>query len=409
MQDRLFSPFIPYILDEHPELNERLDGFTFFPNTISFGVYTMIGTPGIFGGYDYTPYEINRHTEKTLQQKHNEAILSMPLAFSKEGWSAAVADMPYENYLEYPVTAMYKKYPQIARIETHGVYSDIWYKQNNMEITPFLSTQIKRNFILFGFFKMVPPALRAVVYHRDYWLSYNPFDDKAKFIDNYSEIDFLPELTDFSCEKDSFLLLDNEATHEAVFLQAPDYVPAETVSDHGGGAFADNEQFSSMTGILMRLADFFDYLKENNVYDNTRIIIVSDHGMGISVPDFAPFENEKADFRFKKENVTAALLVKDFNARGTLISDMTFMTNADTPALAAKDVLADARNPFTESPFAVVDKNSYAKIMVAPAQSTRIRRNTAFAVSDDQWFTVHTNIFDDANWERYIPDKAGEK
>ena len=68
MQDRFFSPLIPKILENNPELRERLDGFTWYPNTVSFGKLTMIGTPGIFGGYDYTPFEINRRTDKTLQQ-----------------------------------------------------------------------------------------------------------------------------------------------------------------------------------------------------------------------------------------------------------------------------------------------------------------------------------------------------
>ncbi|MDE5898665.1 MAG: alkaline phosphatase family protein, partial [Treponemataceae bacterium] len=403
MQDRCFSPLVPYIFEEKPELKTRFDGFTFFPNTVSFGIYTMIGTPGIFGGYDYTPFEINRRTEKTLQQKHNEAILSMPLVFSQNGWNATVADMPYENYLEYPVTEMYQDYPQVERIETHGIYSDIWYQQNGMKATPFLSSQIKRNFILFSFFKMVPPVLRDIVYHRDYWLSYNPYDDTAKFIDNYSEIDFLPELTDFSSDKNAFLLLDNEATHESILLQPPEYVPVENVTDLGDGEFSTEPQFSSMVGIFMRLADFFDYLKENDVYDNTRIIIVSDHGMGLSMPSFTPFKNEKASFPFKKENVTATLIIKDFGAHNPLTTDMTFMTNADTPALATDKVIADARNPFTKSLFAVENKDEYVKIMVAPGESTRNRNNRQFKVSSNQWFTVKDDIFEDANWQQYAP------
>lgn len=348
MQDRFFSPLIPKILENNPELRERLDGFTWYPNTVSFGKLTMIGTPGIFGGYDYTPFEINRRTDKTLQQKHNEAILTMPIVFNQNNWNVTVADLPYENYLEQPVTNMYKGYDFINRVTTHGTYSNIWYARNNMKKSPFMSEGIKRNFIWFSVLKVVPPFMRQIIYHKKYWISYSKFENNAKFIDNYSEIDLFPELFDSSSEKNAFFLLDNEANHESILLQAPDYVPVENVTDFGPGG--KDETYSSMVGVLKRFADFMDFLKENNLYDNTKIVLVSDHGMSC---DTGVFDNKTQNFPFYKENMTASLLVKDFSNRGKLKEDYAFMTNADTPALALKGIDGKALNPFTKNPLDV--------------------------------------------------------
>lgn len=407
MQDRLFSPLIPFVFDELPELKEKFDGFTFYKNTMSFAIYTMLGTPGIFGGYDYTPYEMNtnpKQKDKTLQQKHNEAIVSLPKTFNASGWNTAVSDMPYENYLEQPSDSFYNdehykvtnenNAASFSRIQTHGVYSDLWYKKNNMEPLPFISSQIKRNFFIFSIFKMVSPVLRPVVYHNDYWLSFNKYNDTAKFIDNYSELDFLPQLVDFNSENNAFLLLDNEATHEPIFLQAPAYVPAEKVTDYGRSPFCNQAQYHSMAGVFSRLARFFDYLKENDCYDNTRIIIVSDHGTNIDTGDF----EKTQEIDISKQNYTASLLVKDFNEKGPVKEDMTFMTNADTPYLAVKDLIENASNPFTGSLYRVENKNDYMKLVKAPAQSTRIRHDNAFSVPEDGWYTVHDNIFLNENW-----------
>ena len=396
MQDRCFLPFVPVFFEENPEYLKEFDGFTFYDNTMSHARFTMLGTPGIFGGYDYTPWEVNQRTDKSLQQKHNEAILSMPIVFNQNGWNTTVADMPYENYLEQPVEKMYEGYPFVNRVITHGSYSDLWYKQHGMTKAPFLSTQIKRNFVWFSIFKMVPPVLRQVVYHGEYWLSWNEFDNTAKFIDNYSEIDYLPELTDFTSDKNSFLLLDNEATHEPMFLQSPDYVPVQDITNYGSGKYADYDQYHTIAGVFKRLPDFFDYLKENDVYDNTKIIIVSDHGKGFYTGVF----EDTPDVMICKDNYTATLMVKDFNSRGSLKTDHTFMTNADTPYLATKDVIDGAKNPFTNSPFEVTDKNSYMKIATAPAESTRIRHHTQFTVADDEWYTVKDNIYEKKNWGR---------
>lgn len=403
MQDRFFSPLIPKILENNPELRERLDGFTWYPNTVSFGKLTMIGTPGIFGGYDYTPFEINRRTDKTLQQKHNEAILTMPIVFNQNNWNVTVADLPYENYLEQPVTNMYKGYDFINRVTTHGTYSNIWYARNNMKKSPFMSEGIKRNFIWFSVLKVVPPFMRQIIYHKKYWISYSKFENNAKFIDNYSEIDLFPELFDSSSEKNAFFLLDNEANHESILLQAPDYVPVENVTDFGPGG--KDETYSSMVGVLKRFADFMDFLKENNLYDNTKIILVSDHGMSC---DTGVFDNKTQNFPFYKENMTASLLVKDFSNRGKLKEDYAFMTNADTPALALKGIDGKALNPFTKNPLDVnfigggITKNDFIKMSNAPAESTRIRKNARFNIKDDEWYTVKDNIFDDKNWSQYI-------
>lgn len=403
MQDRYFSPLIPEILKNNPELNGQLDGFVWYPNTVSFGKLTMIGTPGIFGGYDYTPFEINRRADKTLQQKHNEAILTMPVVFHNNNWNVTVADLPYENYLEQPVTDMYKGYEFINRVTTHGTYSDIWYARHGMKKSPFMSEGIKRNFIWFSVLKIVPPFMRQIIYHKEYWISYNKFENSAKFIDNYSEIDLFPELFDDSSEKNAFFLLDNEANHESILLQAPDYVPVENVTQFGPGG--NDATYSSMVGIILRFTNFIDFLKKNEIYDNTKIIIVSDHGMS---RDTGTFDNKTQNFPFNKDNMTATLLVKDFSSRGKLKKDYTFMTNADTPALALKDIDENALNPFTKNPIDVnsmgggITKNDFIKMSNAPAESTRIRKNKKFNIKDDEWYAVKDNIFDDKNWFQYI-------
>ncbi len=431
MQDRCFSPFIPYVLDEVPELKEKFDGFVNYPNTISMGKLTMIGTPGLFGGYDYTPFRMNERAieepEKTLQDKHNEAMLTLPLIFTKKGYRAEVANPPYENSLEQPESNMYTKNPDLERhnieLESNSdttktsytvtykghdairhnkvlaTYTNHWYAQHGMEKEPYISSQIFRNFIWFSLFKIVPPALRGAVYHRNYWRAYNKYDDSARFVDNYSVIDYLPELTQIDDGKGTLILLDNEATHEPILLQAPEYDfrKPEELTDIGNSPLRMNPEFSTMCGIFLRLTEFFEYLKENGVYDNTKIIIVSDHGMVDNSEAVANLKTP-AGWGFLKCNFVATLMIKDFNSRGELKTDMTFMTNADTPYLATKDVIDDAVHPFTKKSLKVDNKNDYAIMNTAPAQSTRIRKEKKFSVRPDQWYRVKDDVFVDENW-----------
>lgn len=396
--DRCFNPYIPFIFDEYSELKNKFNGFINFPNTVSMGNCTMTGSPGLMGGYDYTPFEINTRIDATMQEKHNQAILTMPVLFMNSGFNSYIANLPYENYLEQPVTNAYKDYPNLNRVNIVGPYSRNWYSTNNMEYIPYLSIQLKRNLLCFSIFKISPPILRAFVYHDEYWNTNNLYENtNARFIDNYSALDYLPELIDFNASKGSFIIMDNEAIHEPIYLQAPNFVPSENVTDKGNPDFAFDSEYNTMCGTLMRLGEFFDYLRENDVYDNTRIIIVSDHGYNNNTGIF----NNDDNLPFVKEDVLATLLYKDFNSNDIMSTDMTFMTNADTPYLASKDIIKDAKNPFTLKDIYKENKNDYVKIMLSKPESTRIRHNKQFTVNDDEWFTVKDNIFDSNNWDYY--------
>lgn len=397
MQDRLFSPYVMEALKERPELYDIYSGFTFYKNTTSMGPFTMLGTPGIYGGYDYTPYEINKRLDKTLQQKHNEALLSMPVYFLQQGWNTTVSDLPYENYLEYPVTQMYKEYPQIERHITKGVYSDYWCHNNNMERGPYTSTCIKRNFIWFSIFKMVPPILRTGVYGREYWISWYPYETSNEIIDNFAQMDYLPDLFDSDSEKNSLVLFDNELTHKGEILDYPEYKPVEKITQYGKGRYAKNGNYHTAMAAIIRIGNLIEKLKADDIYDNTRIIIVSDHALG----DTSEYFNFDTVFDYPPAQLSACLLVKDFNSQGQLKESMEFMTNADTTAIATEGISENPCNPFTNNPFKVKDKNSYVKISTAQAESTRIRNNPQFKIADNQWVTVKDDIYKAENWSFY--------
>ncbi|MCR5723554.1 MAG: YidC/Oxa1 family membrane protein insertase [Treponema sp.] len=407
MQDRLFSPLLDEVFEEKPELVTHFDGFTFYPNTVSLGHLTMLGVPGIFGGYSYTPAEINRRDTETLQKKHNEAILSLPVTFNEAGFEVTVSDMPYENFDKEPLTAMYEGYPFVNRVWTQGVYSDYWYQQNGIEKTSYISDSIKHNFIMFGIFKTFPPVLRRLVHHKRWWNTDGRKDHFSQFIDNYSCLLYFPQLFDASAEKSTFTMIDNLATHEPSLLQWPDYVPVKEVTAFGPDKWSKNPQYNTQAGTMRCYAAFFDWLKKNDLYDNTRIIIVSDHGTSIKS---GKFENT-GDMPFLKEHVTASLLVKDFNDRtpsrdGTHLNrDMRFMTNADTPALATDGIIPGAKNPFTGLDYALSpeEKQAYVKICKPQAESTRNRYHTQFTIPHDVWWTVHGDITKSENWEQIFP------
>ena len=400
MQDRCISGFLPEVFEESPELKLDFEGFTYYPNTISMSYYTQLGVPGIFGGYDFTPFEMNKRTELTIQQKHNQAILTMPKLFSDAGYHVTVSDIPYENYGEEPVKQIYSKIPNLTREVTKGYYTKLWYEKQGTEPYPVLTMLLKRNFLYLSIFKIVSPVFRPIVYHRSWWIKTNSKMKYKSFMDCYVPLAIMNDLTSTDSEESEFILLVNELTHEPIMLQAPEYKPSENITNTGKSIFSSDSSYHAAVCAMKRWGEFFNYLKENNVYDNTRIVIVSDHGAGSITGKFGPYDKDGNKLPFIKEEVTATLLVKDFNAHGLLKTSDVFMSNADTPAIAVKNIIQDAKNPFTGNPLEIENKEDFIKIAYAPVENLRSRDNRQYKVKNTEWFTVKENIYNDKNWSR---------
>ena len=96
---------------------------------------------------------------------------------------------------------------------------------------------------------------------------------------------------------------------------------------------------------MIQLGQWMEYLRESGVYDNTRIIITSDHGAEIDYLTSDPSKNKNEE-SFAYSEFMAFMMVKDFDSK-EFTTDNTFMTNADTPSIAFSDIIQEPTNPFT--------------------------------------------------------------
>jgi hypothetical protein len=392
MLDRAISVLMPYIFEESPELKDIYDGFVYYPNSVSFNAYTRIGAPPIFGGYESTPEEINKRSDVSIKEKHNEALLMMPHIFSDAGYSVVATDSPYANYASKPDMRIYDGLPNVKGYITDSVYTDIWIKDHNLPL-PKVSDILKRNVLWYSIFRAVPEPLRAGIYMKGDWNAPIANRSLRLTLNGYSVLDYLPQLTDSNADtENTALLITNNTTHETSFLQAPDYVPATVVTNYGTSRFGKEPAYHINAASIKRLASWFQYLKDNELYDNSRIILVSDHG---PTPNFVT----KIGLPFNVDQYNPLLMVKDFNAHGQLRTDMSFMTNADVPSLALKDLIDNPINPFTGNP--ITDENKKRPLYIAMSGSIHLSASVAtqFVLNPKEDYYVHDNIFDPNNWK----------
>lgn len=400
MQDRAINGFFPYMLEEKPELKEQYEGFTYFPNTVSYGGMTLNGVPPVYGGYEYTPEEMNRQEDRPLVEKHNEACKMMPVLFSQNGFKSTVTDMSWANYMWIPDLRIFDDYPEIQKAPLIRQYADYWIKNHpGIKGITSQSTYLKRNFLWFSVFKIMPQILRETIYDEGHWWTAKTGDEYLQdFLNNYAALDYYPELTDFTSDQPTFTIIVNEATHEPAYTGYPNY--DFTSNDVGPGPLDDDKHYQANSAAIYRIGDFLDYLKENDAYDNTRIIIVADHGGGTKLDKLDEDYDHHSPF-------IPLLLYKDFDSRGEIITDNTFMTNADTPSLATKDLIENPVNPFTGKAFKDTIQKDKVFVMIDGFWSPDGHHKNTFKA--EGWESVHDNVYDKDCWAHEIPEGLKEE
>ncbi len=427
MLDRAMGEYVPYLFNEKPELEEKFSGFVYYENVISFGGFTNFGTPALLGGYEYTPIEMNKRDSEALVTKHNEALKVMPVLFDQNGYDVTVCDPVYANYQWIPDISVFDTEPGISKYITKGYFGDPAYKQTVIDNT-------RRNFFLFGLMKSAPALLQPALYDDGQYnqlrgtgasaqLSGQTIHSmtsstgmSASFVDPYNVLLNLGNMTEVTDKgENTFLLLTNDVTHDPMMLQEPEYVPAAEVNNEeyereNADRFTldgktlkmeDSLQiihYQTNMAAMIALGEWFDQLRESGVYDNTRIILVSDHGRPLWHRDDLTYDtgSEVHDLEF----YYPLLMVKDFDSSDGFVTSEEFMTNADVPTIASAGLIDNPKNPFTGKDINSDEKYAHDQIVIV-SDDFNVATNNKNTFLPAKWASVSGDMRDKNNWQFY--------
>lgn len=413
--DRAISTIFPYVLEQFPNLNESFSGFTYYPNCISFGGHTILGAPPLFGGYEYTAEARQKDGRKKLQDAHNEALTLMPKIFSDAGFDVTVADLPYANYSGGFDGTIFNAIENVHAIEVEKKLGYKYASEHKDELVLAIADEVVRKKIVrFVFMQSIYPPIRKIFYNGGKYRSEENYTSSLDFINNYAELFYLPELTDFSSERPTLIVFENLICHMDEKLLAPYYTPGiagDEKSWAGTGTYpADSESvvvsYHVNASSIIRIGKWLDCLKNNGIYDNTRIIIVADHAFYHDTLKFKDFSKPE-DYAW----YNPLLLFKDFNENGEVKIDNSFMTHAETVNFARKDLNVSDINPWTGEKLKTLGDFREFTIIDIKESSGKFnpqywKDKVDFTDVDNVSYTVHDNIFDEKNWTKIDTSEA---
>ena len=346
--DRACSAFFPIFQAEMPELAEKFNSFTYFPNTVSFGHATLYGSPAMMGGYDYTPENISNRKDIPLQKKYDESALIMPLNFLENKFSVTVSGLPATDFRGENDFRGFENYPEIKTYGTFKKFIKRYEKEKNKSIK--FDELCRKAICNFSILQVLLPKARY-----DFYVitKNNDFEDSESFINSFSALYFLHNLTDFSSTEKEFIFIGNETPHFASYLNTKNYeelsIEKNKKSDISKILSKTNDEtimyYQVFVAVLKQIGLWIDFIKENGCLDNTRIIITSDHGRALNIKSGS--DKETSFYNNEMLYFNPLLMVKDFYSDSAEIKvDNKFMTNADTIFLASDGIIPELKNPF---------------------------------------------------------------
>ncbi len=330
MLDAFTGDHIDNMIKDHPDLLASYEGFTWYPDTLSTGECTHMSLPSIIAGSNIASYNLNRDDGNSLEEKITMAVDSFFTELHHHGNKPQIVASTKIDYIEnknYLSHSIFKEYAAKYQGESQG----------RAEYIPGIFTAS------YGLFEAVPWSIRKNIYRKGRWFfSGNSTFDRC--VEHYSVLVHLSDMTVIDNDGSSYTLFTNELTHLPWSISKDTLKPVtsdpfpdtiETLEMRDG--LVPEHYYAEMAAIKL-VGNFLDFLKQENAYDNTFIVLISDHCSGDSQPLSATFGNA-APVRAKQTypgRPNALMLVKDFHQRGALrvndaplaTSDLRAMTEA---------------------------------------------------------------------------------
>ena len=343
MMDMMTGGYLFEILEDNPQMKTTFDGFTWYSNTMSVGTNTVAGQPALMGGVEFAPSEVNRRKlDHSVIEEIGRSYQTMIDKAQVEGFEITMVEPFAYSYLSEAWPPLTEKKVNITAINDYiGGREKLILENEETGDENSINKQLLRAIALF---RVVPFGLKAMIYDGGYWMPLSgQLVYQSYFQEQLPEWLFLKNMGSLSQGEDippQFYFITSHLAHhphalskEGVLLSDRFPDPDERDNRQGRNAYYSTEWSLKIIG------EWCEALKEKGLYDNTKIIIVSDHGNYRSADYAAPIENKSSlsALGLDRVNHTAfdsILMVKDFNSHGSLRSDSRLMSTADTSYIA---------------------------------------------------------------------------
>jgi hypothetical protein len=219
----------------------------------------------------------------------------------------------------------------------------------------------------------------------------------------WAELRGWPALSDTNADGSNYNFVSNILPHEPYYMgtdcmpRRKKEVPSEQALKPFGNVFSWVHAVTARC-TLLAVADYLDFLKAQGVYDNTRILIVSDHGIVGPVADNSSRARAgRTQFR-EFVRTRSLMLVKPRGAGGALAISEDFVPNAEAPRIACEEIRG-CTNPYLGGkPIETLGRDDPFRVSIVPWQFN-LQKLDSFVIHE-QYELSGRDPFDARGWKQ---------
>ncbi len=393
MLDMYTGSHMPYILKQFPEFKQNLDGFTLYNNAVSSANATPYSLPSIIAGKYYTIYGMNERKDNRVQSEA-DSYKKIGLAFSNEGYVVSYLLNLHEGsnkLLDSESKFFWSDNNEIFKsyfLEQHPQLAILAIENNHYDTVMLLN---------FGLFKFLPELFRKHIYRNGKWLKQQKDIDKNAVVNQVSTFYAATHIGNTNATKPTFKFIHSLITHAPFGIYANnghcDYFNNKTIWENKNPHSQSMEMgeysyqhFDTEVCALLFLVRYIQWLKQEGIYDNTQIFVVSDHAGddSLNIPSLSP-RTIGPDILF---------LFKDFGAKGTLKIDNRLMANYDISSIFCENL----SNGCPNVPPNILKNYPTNREIIHARPNDDFHRHKSNLWLIDRAYKVKDNIYDPKNW-----------
>lgn len=386
--DMFNGNYIGRIVEESPEYVGYLEGFTWYPDCLSVSYNTSMSLPAIFGGKQWLPERLNGN-DMTGREELAATANNFFLAIERAGYRKTIANPMYFRGID----------TGNSRIENIYQYVNYWKKINGQNFRGKDNGKALLP-VMLSVFNAVPWHLKSIIYDDANWIIFRQTaiftQMRKKAIRDMAYISLLPHIASVTEDPGLFLYIHNELPHSPYGIQKDGSLIQKNFPSAGYNDFINPlAAVYSAKKELDLFIDFFSWMKDNLVWDNTMIVLLSDHGNGVydnEIPTDIDGKGFFTDYDLSRAN--ALLLVKPFAAQGPLQTNWSEVSSADIPALVRK--LAGIEFPHTSIAFPPQEKTTRIYSSVVGDWEHGLERDSV----SYRTYEVTGPLFNKESWKR---------
>ncbi|MGP1593876.1 MAG: YidC/Oxa1 family membrane protein insertase [Treponema sp.] len=331
--DMFNGNYLGRILEENPAYKQKLSGFTWYADCLSVSISTTRSLAGLLGGHAYA--------EKAAGMMDYTEINAEASSSFFENLFTSGYDMSVDTGSDYAGVDM----SQYHTMAYTGV-TEYWKHKNGYkeEKTAF-NTATSLVLIMLAVLQSAPYHLKYIIYDDENWLFFHKSGKLAGSRDaamhRVASLDILPEVSSaMNTEQKKCMYIHSMLPHYPYAVNKN----GKIMQDDEFGSFSyaafNNKDLAVYSAKLTVdcLLRWFDWMKKEDVYDNTVIYIFADHGnifydSDIPLPAALPYKNAE-------KNLSAAnslLLIKPLHSNGEFVQSPLYISSADLHSMLVTD------------------------------------------------------------------------